>query len=1467
MIRSNFSTSGLPIGEDNVNMTYAYGLGDFFSVMFEDTSVPNLLLESDTLVASEVYSRFLQLTSGMSLEDVQVTLGSQIKLVLLNSADLVEGTPSTYRLPSNIPSARYVANRPLLPTELLESKVDFDISQEEDGTCYIRFASRLDNGGSFSGQDYAFSSRLLQDGTTQYALWFVDAHIDERMISSCFGNLIGVDSSNSSEEFANFVYGLYYVYTQGPTLTVLRRGLNLVIGIPLARMQETVIDIRMYLQTDQYIVITDQNQYLIPYGLPPSVAIGDTLQVGQELAQWVEVKDYTSDGDWWLNLYIPSTLIPEPPAGDNSRYAVQGGQVDYIMRTYLKTHTFLVRVNVTTFKNNQNFTQLFSIINRSKPAYTQPVYVWSVSNEETITLSEAETLIDIKHRVDYDIGASYEHMKRSSELPLLRGTARFIRFNGPAMASSLVGESAFLNSSNNNIQTLDVSGYSNPRAAVGGNSWEEIDWISTLANRSSDTWRGRRDTVGYRRGDLITASSPVRPGYSWSGTDVVHQTTPLHQILDEVPENSRVVPLTVMSYKELDQKLEVFGQTRPASSRFTIRAYDRTRAINTHAILYPVLERAAGSSWPTQYTPTPLEVVKFFGVRKYSLAEEDSVTEVFDNTPPSMGRDMCKSMFYQGGLDVSYASEGDLVLFCQINCDLVSVYLVTQDAQSSLPAFLPAEDPIESASFSTLGVPTRGMAVHESPAYFRRGSLTFLQEDTLETLEDPSTQLASYLLSEGVSETAKVIPLTVIGQEEAIDKARFWNSTLEPTSKYSFLPHPYSYRVMAEKVLKKSQTFVAISPSLNTMYQDWQALTPVTGMEQPVGLMVDRYGFGASAYQEKADRRPVVRARYNLLSYTSFEGTVPSEDSLQTGTAPNGWSILSSAPGAYISGFSKGSIRLESYNAYIVLEQSVQVPATTSTRFHLNVALNPDSALLKELLEVQAAGATVTYYVNSQPVDPLSYAPEKDTSVSVVVKNDSLSTLSVNLRFGVGVSSSKTSTGVTLSATFRQPDYRYVLGQTGLPEYQRVGSPVAGSSLYPGIADYETEGFPPYLSFDGVNDSLTITADSYLNSDKVTVFASVLRPSRTSYGTPLEIWSNSNQANTGRVLQENTGGILTEDTLSSLAQESTVRFSLSWPDPNAGLLLQENFGKLLTEDGLSALLLEKTVNIGLASGADMVAILEGLYGELLSYRLDNTSTPVYGTYSAVIDTANTTPTQEVKLYFNGDTAATTITSPGPVDPFLFTDTQVIIGSNGGSESFFQGNIFGIVVASSALTVDERQTVEEWVSKELTSYAYKENSYLYHYPDFFRRDGGIPLIPQAPLGNIYEFFPERHTVDMDWGYDRVLLHRIDRETIGLYLVSDRDEGGPTDYWTISYSGVPHLTRVSSGQPEQEGLVVVPPFIELASLNYDYLSRAVDSASINSLLATPGSVFLYSDLLNTNAIVTRGGMTLSQALSLQ
>lgn len=55
---------------------------------------------------------------------------------------------------------------------------------------------------------------------------------------------------------------------------------------------------------------------------------------------------------------------------------------------------------------------------------------------------------------------------------------------------------------------------------------------------------------------------------------------------------------------------------------------------------------------------------------------------------------------------------------------------------------------------------------------------------------------------------------------------------------------------------------------LSTLYQDAAGTTPVTAVEQPVGKMLDKSGNGYHATQSITASRPVLSARYNLLTKT-----------------------------------------------------------------------------------------------------------------------------------------------------------------------------------------------------------------------------------------------------------------------------------------------------------------------------------------------------------------------------------------------------------------------------------------------------------------------------------------------------------------------------------------------------------------------------------------------------------------------
>ena len=361
---STFTSNGLDVGSKDRNMAYLYGLSDFFSFIFEDTDTLNLMLEANAVKASEIYSKFLQLTSSLTIAGIQEAVGSGIELVLMEDTDQVGLLPK-FLVKRPFSTCKFISNRPFLPTESLEEGVDFKIIQIDTESCYIQFARPI--------SEYRFSQRILPSGSTQYALWLTDVAVDAQLMYKHYGKLLGLTPEVSSEQFSNFVYGLYYLYLNGPTLSVLEQGLNLVLGIPLPRSSSVVLDIRIEVETGKYVVITEDREYVLPVGILPTVGVGDPVGVGIPIAKWVELKDFTSDGKWWINVSIPSNIIRHRPKSQPDRFAKAGNKIDSLMSEYLFRNTFLIRINVGSFTDNKYFQYLTSILSNSKPSHAQPV--------------------------------------------------------------------------------------------------------------------------------------------------------------------------------------------------------------------------------------------------------------------------------------------------------------------------------------------------------------------------------------------------------------------------------------------------------------------------------------------------------------------------------------------------------------------------------------------------------------------------------------------------------------------------------------------------------------------------------------------------------------------------------------------------------------------------------------------------------------------------------------------------------------------------------------------------------------------------------------------------------------------------------------------------------------------------------------------------------------------------------------
>lgn len=394
------------------NYAYLYGLSDFWVTLFQDPELNQRLLETTTISAAEVYSRFLQLTSSVSLADISQTIGHDIRLITIDVEGL-DGTELEFPLTENFVSAKTLSDRPFLPIKTLEENVDY----------------RLDSGKLIFSKpllDYGFPYTVTDTGKWRFALWASDCAVDEKLIAKVYAPLVRISPEASTDTYRDFIRGLFFLYTNGPNISYMNRGLSLALGIPLARTAETVLLITRDAQTGQWIVVTDYNAYTLPYSIQPTVTVGQVLALGDGLANVIEMKDYLLEDEWWLNLYIPKTIIP------GGATAVPGSEVDVLMQRFLKTHTFLVKINWNPGYEINGFETLLDMVRQSKPSYALGVFAWAVP------LGEEEVDVDDEGEGDfYAIPTVYDsedigprgYLYRDDSAPDRRSEAWFIRSN------------------------------------------------------------------------------------------------------------------------------------------------------------------------------------------------------------------------------------------------------------------------------------------------------------------------------------------------------------------------------------------------------------------------------------------------------------------------------------------------------------------------------------------------------------------------------------------------------------------------------------------------------------------------------------------------------------------------------------------------------------------------------------------------------------------------------------------------------------------------------------------------------------------------------------------------------------------------------------------------------------------------------------------------------------------------------
>ena len=184
------------------------------------------------------------------------------------------------------------------------------------------------------------------------------------------------------------VRGLWYAYTNGPTLRNLRIGAQILLGLPFAEEAGTIVEIRSDFSPNYgrlLIQDTDNPEVIRSYPYPRVLELeenpltkkpyveGDVVAQFAPLVTGVEVDDYVKTPDWFKGMMS------------------QG-----VLREVEKYNKFLVKIDGDVF-NLSALVFSKEFIKKIKPTYTHPIFVVTKGREEV----EAIDVTDAVSRTGY----------------------------------------------------------------------------------------------------------------------------------------------------------------------------------------------------------------------------------------------------------------------------------------------------------------------------------------------------------------------------------------------------------------------------------------------------------------------------------------------------------------------------------------------------------------------------------------------------------------------------------------------------------------------------------------------------------------------------------------------------------------------------------------------------------------------------------------------------------------------------------------------------------------------------------------------------------------------------------------------------------------------------------------------------------------------------------------------------------
>jgi len=279
----------------------------------------------------------------------------------------------------------------------------------------------------------------------------------------------------------------------------------------------------------------------------------------------------------------------------------------------------------------------------------------------------------------------------------------------------------------------------------------------------------------------------------------------------------------------------------------------------------------------------------------------------------------------------------------------------------------------------------------------------------------------------------------------------------------------------------------------STMFQDAAGTTPVTAVEQTVGLILDKSGRSNNASQYTLGPRPVLSARVNQLTYTENFSNAAWAKLRATATTDK-----VSSDATLVQSFMQ--VQQDVTKAALSLTYTVSFEAKEAELRYLSIALQDNTNSNGVFVQTDTRNASSTAqgaFGSGFTLNTVTRTLLSDGYCRIVISVTTNTSTTLRMSNAISKNSTFSVTSYTIGEGMfvRNADIRSSNDGVGLPSYQRVNA----------STDYDVSGFPFYLLFDGANDSLATSNIDFSATDNMSVFAGVRKLSDAAQGVVAEL--------------------------------------------------------------------------------------------------------------------------------------------------------------------------------------------------------------------------------------------------------------------------------------------------------------------------------------------------------------------------